>query len=54
MEEEDGLAKKNITKVIFAYAYNALESDNVEKELQAVRHLLNRLDLVKGGRSRSR
>jgi hypothetical protein len=44
----DGLTKKSITKVIFAYAHNALESDNVEKELQAVRHLLSGLDLVKG------
>lgn len=44
----DGLARKTITKVIFAYAHNALESHNVEKELEAVRHLLNGLDLVKG------
>src|SRR5437588_7815183 len=44
----DGLAKKTITKVIFAYAHNALESHNVETELQTVRHLLSGLDLVKG------
>lgn len=43
----DGLTKKTITKIIFAYAHNALESHNVEKELQAVRHLLSGLDLVK-------
>jgi AIPR protein len=43
----DGLAKKTITKVIFAYAHNALESHNVETELQTVRHLLSGLDLVK-------
>jgi hypothetical protein len=43
----DGLTKKTVTKVIFAYAHNALESHNVEKELQAVRHLLNGLDIVK-------
>lgn len=44
----DGLAKKTITKVIFAYAHNALECHNVETELQTVRHLLNGLDLLKG------
>ena len=44
----DGLEKKTITKVIFAYAHNALESHNVETELQAVRHLLNGLDLLTG------
>jgi hypothetical protein len=44
----DGLQKKTITKVIFAYAHNALESQNVENELQTVRHLLSGLDLVKG------
>jgi hypothetical protein len=44
----DGLAKKTITRLIFAYAHNALESHNVETELKAVRHLLNGLDPVKG------
>ena len=31
----DGLKKKTISKLIFAYAHNALESHNVEKELKA-------------------
>lgn len=44
----DGLYKKTITKLIFAYAHNALESHNVDKELKAVRHLLEGLELVKG------
>jgi AIPR protein len=44
----DGLQKKTITKVIFAYAHNALESQNVETELHTVRHLISGLDLVKG------
>ena len=43
----DGLTKKNITRLIFAYAHNALESKNVEDELQAVRHLLSGLPLAK-------
>ncbi|PSH04739.1 MAG: hypothetical protein CXZ00_05025 [Acidobacteria bacterium] len=44
----DGLENKTITKVIFAYAHNALESNNVDSELQAVRNLLNGLELIKG------
>lgn len=44
----DGLEKGTITRVIFAYAHNALESHNVETELKAVRHLANGLDLLKG------
>jgi hypothetical protein len=44
----DGLAKKTIKKVIFAYAHNALESQNVETELKTVQHLLNGMALVKG------
>jgi AIPR protein len=44
----EGLANKTITKVVFAYAHNALESHNVEIELKAVQHLVNGLDLVKG------
>src|SRR4029077_17480111 len=43
----DGLDKKTITKIIFAYAHNALESANVETELKTVRHLLEGLDRVK-------
>lgn len=43
----DGLRKKTIAKVIFAYAHNALESYNVQEELKTVRHLLAGLDLVK-------
>ena len=44
----EGLAKKTITKLIFAYAHNAFESEQVETELQAVRHLLKKLDTIKG------
>ena len=44
----DGLEKKTILKLIFAYAHNGLEGQNVESELQAVRHLLGGLELVKG------
>lgn len=43
----DGLEKKTITKVIFAYAHNALESVNVEDELKTVRLLVNGLDITK-------
>jgi hypothetical protein len=43
----EGLQNKTINKVIFAYAHNAFESQNVEVELQAVRHLLSGLDLTK-------
>ena len=43
----DGLQKKTITKVIFAYAHNAFDSKNVENELHTVRHLISGLDLVK-------
>ncbi len=45
---QDGLTKKSITKLIIAYAHNALESHNVESELQTVRHLLGGLELIKG------
>ena len=44
----DGLNQKTIKRLIFAYAHNALESTNVEDELQTVRHLLSALDIVKG------
>jgi hypothetical protein len=43
----DALDRKTITKVIFAYAHNALESKNVEAELETVGHLLNGLDITK-------
>lgn len=43
----DGLQNKTITKIIFAYAHNAFESQNVEDELRTVRHLLSGIDLVK-------
>lgn len=43
----DGLSKKTIKRVIFAYAHNALESANVESELKAVQHLLGGLQLLK-------
>lgn len=43
----DGLEKKTINKVIVAYAHNALESHNVEVELETVRHLLNGLAITK-------
>lgn len=43
----DGLAKKTITRVIFAYAHNALESHNVENALEGVQHLLTGLELLK-------
>src|SRR6185312_10965707 len=36
-----------INKIIFAYAHNALESHNVEVELETVRHLLNGLNITK-------
>ena len=44
----DGLDKKAITKITVAYAHNALESHNVEKELEAVRHLLSGLNITEG------
>lgn len=43
----DGLEKKTINNIIFAYAHNALESHNVEVELETVRHLLNALNITK-------
>jgi len=43
----DGLEKKTINKIIFAYAHNAFESHNVEVELETVRHLLNALNITK-------
>jgi len=44
----DGIEHKTITRLIFAYAHNAFESQNVENELQTVRHLLNGLQWIKG------
>lgn len=43
----DGLDKKTITKLIFAYAHNCFESQNVDAELQTVRYLLKGLERVK-------
>jgi len=43
----DGLEKKTITKVIFAYAHNALESQNVDAELETVRLLVTGLNITK-------
>jgi len=42
----DGLERKTVNKVIFAYAHNALESANVEAELETVRHLLRGLSIT--------
>lgn len=43
----EGLEKKTITKLIFAYAHNAYESANVQRELEAVGNLLNGLNIIK-------
>jgi hypothetical protein len=43
----DGLQKQSITKIVFAYAHNALESQNVQTELNAVQHLVKGLDIAK-------
>src|SRR5208282_3860327 len=43
----EGLAGKTIRKVVVAYAHNALESTNVNNELQAVRHLLAGLEITR-------
>lgn len=39
----DGLQEGTITKVIFAYAHNAYESQNVQRELETVRQLVTGL-----------
>ena len=39
----DGVIQGTITKLIFAYAHNAYESRNVERELQATRELVRGL-----------
>ena len=43
----EGLNQGTITKLIFAYAHNAYESANVERELQATRELVNGLEITK-------
>ena len=42
----DGLRQGTITKLIFAYAHNAYESRNVERELQATRELVSGLAIT--------
>ena len=42
----DGLSQGTITKVIFAYAHNAFESTNVERELSATRELVSGLQIT--------
>jgi hypothetical protein len=42
----EGLGQKTIRKVVVAYAHNALESANVNNELQPVRHLLTGLEIT--------
>ena len=41
----DGLKEGTITKLIVAYAHNAYESVNVERELRATRNLITGLDI---------
>jgi AIPR protein len=43
----DGLARKTISRLVFAYAHNAYESHNVEVELQTVRSLITVLPCTK-------
>ena len=42
----EGLSEGTITKLIFAYAHNAYESANVERELQATRILVRGLEII--------
>lgn len=42
----DGLRQGTITRIIFAYAHNALESTNVERELSATRDLVLGLSIT--------
>ena len=42
----EGLNQGTITKLILAYAHNAYESANVERELQATRELVNGLEIT--------
>ena len=41
----DGLSQGTITRLIFAYAHNAFESQNVSRELQTTRELVRGLDV---------
>ena len=41
----DGLSQETITRLIFAYAHNAFESTNVDRELQATRELVRGLEI---------
>ena len=41
----DGLSQRTIAKLIFAYAHNAYESANVDRELQATQQLVQGLDV---------
>ena len=43
----DGLESGTITKLIFAYAHNSYESENVERELRATRNLVGSIDICK-------
>jgi hypothetical protein len=43
----EGLEKKTINKLIFAYAHNAYESLNVQTELETVKNMVGGLNLLK-------
>ncbi|HEX2792569.1 MAG TPA: hypothetical protein VHO23_02545, partial [Candidatus Paceibacterota bacterium] len=43
----DGLEQKTINKIVFVYAHNALESENVRRELKTVQDLVQGLALTK-------
>ena len=42
----DAITQGTITRLIFAYAHNSFESQNVERELQATRELVSGLDIT--------
>ena len=42
----DGLVQKTIARLVFAYAHNAFESENVENELSATRDLVRGLSIT--------
>ena len=42
----EGLTQGTITKLVFAYAHNAFESANVDRELQATRELVGGLEIT--------
>ncbi len=44
----DSLSRRTITRLVFAYAHNANESQNVQNELDAVCHLVTSLPAVNG------